>query len=131
MSVHEQLPEVFLKNGVLRSFAKFMEKYLCQSLFFKKVAGLFIKKEALTQVFFCEFCGISKNTFFTEHLLRLLLSVSNLKTLIKQNTCFKNPENPIYNDLIPTNSPRSFQSSSVFETGLPDFHKLTITVLKQ
>ena len=28
----------------------------------------FIKKETLTQVFACEFCKISKNTFFTEHL---------------------------------------------------------------
>ena len=30
--------------------------------------GLFIKKDALAQVFSCEFCEISKNTFFTEHL---------------------------------------------------------------
>ena len=29
----------------------------------------FIEKETLAQVFFCEFCEISKNTFFTEHLL--------------------------------------------------------------
>ena len=28
----------------------------------------FIKKEALAQVFFCEFCEVFKNTFFTEHL---------------------------------------------------------------
>ena len=28
----------------------------------------FIKKESLAQVFYCEFCEISKNTFFTEHL---------------------------------------------------------------
>ena len=28
----------------------------------------FIKKEALAQVFSCEFCKISKNTYFTEHL---------------------------------------------------------------
>ena len=28
----------------------------------------FIKKEALAQVFSCEFCKISKNIFFTEHL---------------------------------------------------------------
>ena len=59
---------------------------MCQSLFFKKVAGLleilpnsqeniyarasfnFIKKETLAQVFSCEFCKISKNTCFTEHL---------------------------------------------------------------
>ena len=27
-----------------------------------------IKKEALAQVLFCEYCVISKNTFFTEHL---------------------------------------------------------------
>ena len=28
----------------------------------------FIKKEAMTQAFFCEFCKIFKNNFFTEHL---------------------------------------------------------------
>ena len=28
----------------------------------------FIKKETLAQVFSCEYCEISKNTFFTEHL---------------------------------------------------------------
>ena len=28
----------------------------------------FIKKETLAQVFSCDFCEISKNTFFTEHL---------------------------------------------------------------
>ena len=28
----------------------------------------FNKKETLVQVFSCEFCEISKNTFFTEHL---------------------------------------------------------------
>ena len=33
----------------------------------------FIKKETLAQVFSCEFCEIFKNTFFTEHLLCLLL----------------------------------------------------------
>ena len=54
-------------EGVLRNFAKFLEKHLCQSLFFNKVAGL-RKKETLTRVFSCEFCEIFKNTFFTEHL---------------------------------------------------------------
>ena len=28
----------------------------------------FIKKETLAQMFSCEFCEISKNTYFTEHL---------------------------------------------------------------
>ena len=60
-----------VKKGVLRNFAKFTGKYLCQGLFFKKVAGAacnFIKKETLAQVFSCEFCEISKNIFFTEQL---------------------------------------------------------------
>ena len=32
--------EVFCKIGVLRNFAKFTRKHLCQSLLFNKVAGL-------------------------------------------------------------------------------------------
>ena len=35
-------PEVFCKKGVLRNFAKFTGKHLCQSLFFNKVAVSYI-----------------------------------------------------------------------------------------
>ena len=45
---------------------------MCQSLFFNKVADLkqrnSFKKETLAQLFFCEFCEISKNAFLPEHL---------------------------------------------------------------
>ena len=38
---------------------------MCQSLSFNKVAACnFIKKETLAQIFSCEFCEISKKTFF-------------------------------------------------------------------
>ena len=60
-----------MKKGVLRNFTKFTGKHLRQSLFFNKIAGKacnFIKKETLAQVFSCEFCEISKNTFFTAYL---------------------------------------------------------------
>ena len=68
-----------VRKGALRNFTKFTWKHLCQSLFFNKVAGSdlwetlaqacnFIKKETLAQVFSCEFCKISKNTFLAEHL---------------------------------------------------------------
>ena len=60
-----------MKKGVLRNFTKFTGKHLCQSLFLNKVASQacnFIKKETLAQVFFCDFCEISKSNFFTEHL---------------------------------------------------------------
>ena len=54
----------------------------------------------------------------------------NLKNLIKQPTCFKNPDNPTFIDHILTNHPISFHLSNVYETSLSDFHKLTLTVLK-
>ena len=63
--------EVFCKKVVLRNFAKFTKKHLCQSLFFNKIARLvckIIKKKTLAEVFSCEFCEISKKTLFTEHL---------------------------------------------------------------
>ena len=54
-------PELFCKNGVLRNFAKFTGKHLRQSIFSLQAST--IKKETLTQVFSCELCEISKNTF--------------------------------------------------------------------
>ena len=66
LPLENSFPEVFCRKGVLRNFAKFTGKHLCQSLFFNKVAGgacNFIKKETLAQVFSCEFCKIFKNTF--------------------------------------------------------------------
>ena len=54
-----------IRKGVLRNFAKFTGRHLCQSL--RPETCNFIKMETLTQVFSCEFCEISKNTFFTEH----------------------------------------------------------------
>ena len=45
--------DLFCKIGVLRNFAKFTGKHLCQ----------IIKTEALAQVFSCAFCNISKNPF--------------------------------------------------------------------
>ena len=49
--------EVLFRKGVLRNFAKFTRKHLCH----------FIKIETLAQMFSCEFCETSKNTFLTEH----------------------------------------------------------------
>ena len=45
-------------------------------------ASNFIKKKTLAQMFSCEFCEISKNTFFTEHLqatasANMLLKLAN------------------------------------------------------
>ena len=50
-----------VKNSVLRNFAKFTGKHLCQILFFNKIVWNF---------------KISKNTFYTEH-LQTIASVAN------------------------------------------------------
>ena len=66
-----------VKKDVLKSVAKFTEKYLCGSFFFNKVASLtcsFIKKETRTQVFSCEFCKILR-TPFLKNIYRRLLNI--------------------------------------------------------
>ena len=45
----------------------------------------YIKKETLAQVFFCEFCEISKNTLFTEHLWTTASDLSKMSPLILCN----------------------------------------------
>ena len=60
LNLQKQPPEVFCNKRCSQKFCKFHGKHLCQSLF--------IKKQALAQMFSCGFCEISKNTFFTEQL---------------------------------------------------------------
>ena len=56
--------------------------------------------------------------------------IYDLISLIMEPICYKNPENPTCIDLILTNHPLSFQNSCVLETGLSDFHKMTVTIMK-
>ena len=53
-----------------------------------------------------------------------------LKTLNEEPTCFKNYTNPSCTHLYLTNCHKSFQGGLTIETGLSDFHKLIVTVLK-
>ena len=60
-----------VRKGALRNFAKFAGNTCVRVSFlikFQALVGNFIKRETLAQVFSCEFCEISKNTFFTEHI---------------------------------------------------------------
>ena len=54
----------------------------------------------------------------------------NLSSLIKEPTCYKNPQNPLCLDLSLTNSPYNFQNSCMVETGFSDFHNMTVTIMK-
>ena len=58
---------VLLKRVFLEISQNLQENTCTWDSFFNKVAGLglnVIQKEFLAQVFSCEFCEISKNTFF-------------------------------------------------------------------
>ena len=66
--------KVFCEKGVPKNFTQFTGKHLCQSL---------------AQVFSCEFCEISKNTFLTEHLCWPLLGSGKAMTETQFNLLFK------------------------------------------
>ena len=56
----------------------------------------------------------------------------DLKALISTPTCFKNPENPKCIDHMLTNKKHQFlRTSYVVETGISDFHKLTLAILNK
>ena len=54
----------------------------------------------------------------------------NLTSKVNMATCYENPDKPTFIELILTNSPGSFQNSCVVETGLSDFYKMVVTVMK-
>ena len=66
--------------------------------------------------------------------MKTFAEIYKLRNLIKEPTCeptcFKNPENPACIDSILTNKPLSFKNTYVIETGLPDFHKVIVAVMK-
>ena len=70
--------KVFCKKGVLKNFANFTRKHLCQRLFFDKVAGLkpatWLKNSLWHRKW--QFAKFSRTPFFIEHLLWLLLENS-------------------------------------------------------
>ena len=66
----------------------------------------------------------------TESAVRDFCEIYSYKNLIKDNTCFKNLLKPSCMDLIITNRPKSFQNSVTVETGLSDFQKMRLTVMK-
>ena len=67
------------------------------------------------------------NVCVDDETMRNFCNSYSLNSLIKQPTCLKNPESPSCIDLILINNPRSFQSTCVRETGLSDFHRMTVS----
>ena len=88
--------EVFCKKGVLRNFAKFAGKHLCQSLFFNKVAGLrpatLFKKRLWRRCFPANFAKFLRTPFLQKTSEQLLLPIFydvfyQVKTYTVLNQC--------------------------------------------
>ena len=65
-----------------------------------------------------------------DNALKEFLNLFDFKNLVKEPTCYKNPDNPRLIDLIITNRSNMFQNTINIETGLSDFHLMTVSVLK-
>ena len=62
--------------------------------------------------------------------LKDFCNLYSLTSLINRPTCWKNPSKPTCIDLILTNRPTFFQNTNVIETGLSDFHKMVVSIIK-
>ena len=67
---------------------------------------------------------------FNDSSIKKFCSNFNLTSMINKPTCYKNPGKTTCIDLILTNCPGSFQNLCVIETGLSDFRKMIVTVMK-
>ena len=70
------------------------------------------------------------NSYMEDSPMKTFAETHKLRNLMKEPTCFKNPENPTCIDLILTNKRLSFKNTYVIETGLFDFHKMIVAVMK-
>ena len=70
------------------------------------------------------------NSEIHESYMSEFCNIYNLRNLVNEPTCFKNPLNPSSIDLILTNKSKSFQNTFAMETGLSDHHKMVITILR-
>ena len=71
--LQKQPLELFCNKGVLRNFAKFTGKHMCQSIFFDKVAGIrpttLLKKRHWHRCFLVKFAKFLRTPSLTEHLV--------------------------------------------------------------
>ena len=70
------------------------------------------------------------NVNVNESSIKKFCTLNGVKSPIIEPTRFKSPEKLTCIDLILANQPTYFQLSTVLETGLSDFHSLTVTEFK-
>ena len=89
----------------------------CLDLFSKKYTNFFLAGDF--------------NSEETETVLSEFLNSHDAKNMVKEITCFKNTDNPTCVDLLISNKEKCFKSATTIDTGLSDFHKMVLVVLKK
>ena len=84
--------------------------------------------QSLKSTYIKSSCNI--DLYLTKYHQLLFLGDFNVGVMINKPPCFKNHDKTSCIDLILTNCPRNLQNSCVVRTGLTDFHKLVVSVLK-
>ena len=91
---------VFCKKGVLKNFAKFTGKHLCQSLFFNKVSGLrpetLLKERLSRRCFPMNFAKFLRTPFLIEHLQSLLLLLNTSLNIAQYSSYTVNKQIKIF-----------------------------------
>ena len=70
------------------------------------------------------------NAEVEDNVLKEFCNLYGMKSLIRVPICYKNLPNPTQIDLMLRNSNRSFPGSCTIETGLSNFCKMIVTILK-
>ena len=73
---------------------------------------------------------VDLNIGLNDTVLNKFRDLYNLRSLLSKPTYYKNPANPSYIGLLLTNCFKYFQNSNVVETGLSDFNKMVVAVMK-
>ena len=118
--------EVNLRKTKWLKFGAYCPPSQSAQYFFKHVGFAFDNRQSYDKFLFAGDFNIEDN----EPILLEFLTYYDSKNLVKEKTCFKNPENPRCIDLFITNSVMSFQNTTTPATGLSDFHKMIVTVCK-
>ena len=106
-TLYRSRPKVFFKKGVLKNFAKFTRKHLCQSIFFNKVAGafFFFTEHLRWLLLIVTLSGSSwnVNSIYRLHLkywLRTLYKLVYLSIFVKEYNCLKNVSRTLVNSMV-------------------------------
>ena len=134
--LHENVEAIFVEINLRKNKILLVGTYHSTNLDYGTTDEVFFKEMGLALDVYSKYDkfllagDFNVNAFDSSDLLEDFLDEFHALNLVKDPTCYKSQDNPSCIDLFITNSYRSFQKTSTVTTGLSDFHKMVVTVLK-